>query len=49
MRDLIKMLRAFKGDETDVIEIATGKYEFTGEIWKSVKKIIKNGKREDSI
>lgn len=49
MRGLIDILRELKGDETNAIEIATGKYEFTGEIWKSVKKIIKNGKREDSI
>ena len=43
MRYLIIMLGIAKGNESEVIEIATGKYEFTGKVIKDFLKIVKHG------
>ena len=44
MRQLIEMMKIAKGEESEVVAIAMGKYEFTGRIFKDFLKIIKNGK-----
>lgn len=44
MRELIEMLRLVKS-KNELIQIAKGKYEFTGKIFKDVKKILSNGRR----
>lgn len=48
MREIMALLQVCKDESFENIAIARGKYEYTGKIIADTKKIIRNGRRENS-
>lgn len=47
MKELMLLLSAMQGRESENIKLAKGSREFTGKIFESVKKILENGNGKD--
>lgn len=43
MREIMDMLAIVQDWDSEVIDIAKGKYEYDGKLFSSLKKIIENG------